>query len=423
MTTMQRTRRCRRQRAEKPQGTPRGSKQICIPMTRDQYQTIWSDAQKVRQFLDELIADHPEIFPPGIEQGYQLTGHLPESKKLPGHQLRQLKLLSGGTFTLRPSFLFTYMTGTVDKLEHPLLLLSLGVPCWVVTAIFKHNDMFWQRLLEQLGRNSLVGTTVRDPARLPQHLAADEHHADWAGKKGYVTMTAGGNCILGVAITRAADEEHLTEGYGQFAEEARRVDPHYAPKTVNTDGWFATQNTVQALFAGVTTILCFLHGFLKIRDRSRKAHDLHQQIWDVYRAANAMEFSQKLTAFLDWFGERSWSKSVQAVVAKLKNHETEYLESYAHPGCHRTSNQVDRPMNRLARFLYAGRGLHGHLDSSELRLRGWALLNNFRPYAKRSGQPRAHQSPAHALSQRQYHRHWLHNLQVSASLRGYNRRT
>ena len=27
------------------------------------------------------------------------------------------------------------------------------------------------------GRNSLVGTTVRDPKRLPQHLAADGHRA------------------------------------------------------------------------------------------------------------------------------------------------------------------------------------------------------------------------------------------------------
>jgi hypothetical protein len=29
-----------------------------------------------------------------------------------------------------------------------------------------------------------VGTTVHDPAQLPSHLAADEHHADWAGRVG-----------------------------------------------------------------------------------------------------------------------------------------------------------------------------------------------------------------------------------------------
>jgi hypothetical protein len=44
-------------------------------------------------------------------------------------------------------------------------------------------------------------------------------------------------------------------------------------------------------------------------------------------------------------------------------------------------------MNRLCRLMYAGRGLHGHQGSSELRLRGWALLQNFRPYAPRLSLP------------------------------------
>ena len=98
----------------------------------------------------------------------------------------------------------------------------------------------------RLGRNSLVGTTVRDPKRLPEHLAADEHHVDWNGAKGYVATTAAAGCILGVGLTKAADDEHLTAAYGEFAEEARNLNPEYAPKTVNTDGWAATQNAFQA---------------------------------------------------------------------------------------------------------------------------------------------------------------------------------
>jgi len=27
-------------------------------------------------------------------------------------------------------------------------------------------------------------------------------------------------------------------------------------------------------------VLCFLHGFLKIRDRCRKARDLHTRVWE-----------------------------------------------------------------------------------------------------------------------------------------------
>ena len=76
-------------------------------------------------------------------------------------------------------------------------------------------------------------------------------------------------------------------------------------------------------------------------------------------------------------------------------------------------------MNRLCRLMYAGRGLHGHQGSSELRLRGWALLQNFRPYAPRGKYPREFESPAHRLNGRHYHEHWLHNLMASTSLLGF----
>ena len=109
------------------------------------------------------------------------------------------------------------------------------------------------------------------------------------------------------------------------------------------------------------------------------------------------------------------------MVEKLWKRTDEYAVAYAHPGCRRTSNAVDRPMNRLYRLLYAGRGLHGHQASSERRLRGWALLLNFRPFAKRSGQERKHQSPAHRLNGKRYSEGWLQNLQTSASLLGRHR--
>ena len=419
MDAQPRTRSCSRERLPLDESTPRGSKQICVPMTRDLYDRLWNDAGEVRRWLEPLIQASPELFPAGIEEGFQLTGHLPESVKMPGIQLRQLRLKKNGeVFTLRPSFVMSYMMGSVEELEHPLLLLSLGVPCWVVTEIFGRNEMYWYRLLERLGRNSLVGTTVRDPQRLPEHLAADEHHVDWCGEKGYVSMTVGGGCTLGVALSDSADEEHLTQTYGHFAEEARDLDPQYQPRAVNTDGWSATQNAFRALFSTITVILCFLHGFLKIRDRCRKAHELHRRVWEVYRAATTEEFRSRMAALPTWCQQGTWSKPVLEMVTKLVNRASEYLVAYSHPGCHRTSNMVDRLMNRLKRVLYAGRGLHGHQASSERRLRGVALLQNFRPFAHRSGQRRQYQSPAHRLSHKQYCLHWLHNLQVSASLLG-----
>ena len=71
-------------------------------MERDQYAQIWNDAAKVRQLLDELIKQSPELFPPSIQSGYQLSGYLPESKKMPRIRLRQLQIKSG-VYSLRPS--------------------------------------------------------------------------------------------------------------------------------------------------------------------------------------------------------------------------------------------------------------------------------------------------------------------------------
>jgi hypothetical protein len=173
----------------------------------------------------------------------------------------------------------------------------------------------------------------------------------------------------------------------------------------------------------LTVILCYLHGFLKIRDRIRKDHDLHGHVWEVYWAATKTEFGKRMRDFRRWWQGKSWAAPVREALEKLWNHRREYAASYEHPGCHRTSNLVDRLTNRLYRVLYAGRSLHGHQASSEARLRGWALLLNFRPYAPRSGMPRADQSPAHQLNHKKYHDHWLHNLQLSASMAGYRQST
>jgi hypothetical protein len=419
MDAPKRTRALNRNRSTDPLQSQRGDKQIVIPMTHEQFDDCWHDVDKMRKFVNGVLAESPELFPACLLKGYAFHGFARPSQKLDGMRLRKVRPQgSGEAFHLRPSFVMSYMTGTTEELALPLLLASFGVPNWVLTLGFGHCDMYWHRLVERMGRNSLVGTTVRDPERLPEHLAADEHHADWNGEKGYVATTAAEGCILGVGLTKAADDEHLTAAYGDFAAEARDVKPDYAPQTVNTDGWAATQNAFQACFATVMVILCFLHGFLKIRDRCRKNHELHRRIWEVYWAATAAEFRSRMEAFRTWFATQTWPPAVGEMVAKLWKRTEEYAAAYSHPGCRRTSNAVDRPMNRMHRLLYAGRGLHGHQASSERRLRGWALLLNFRPFARRSGHERKHQSPAHRLNGKSYSDRWLENLQISASLMG-----
>lgn len=418
MDAQQRTRRVNRDRGERGEQAPRGAKQLVMPMTRTEYDEIWADARQVRAWVDRLLAEAPELFPAGMADGYALHGFDRESRKQPGVRLRQVMLKDGSVYWLRPRFVLSDMAGTVDEVAYPLLLASLGVPAWALTMGFGHHDMYWQRLVERLGRQSLVGTTVRDPQRLPEHLAADEHHVDGCGEKGFIATTAGGGCLLGMALSKSASEEALTEAYGDFVREAHDVKPDDAPQTVNTDGWAGTRNAFRTLFPTIVLILCFLHGFLKIRDRSRQERTLHGRVWDVFRATTAAEFRRLMNELQTWADNQPWTAPVTAMLHKLRDKTDDYVIAYDHPNCHRKSNLVDRLMNRLCRLMDAGRGLHGHQVHSELRLRGWALLHNFRPFAPRGGTPREHQSPAHRLNGKRYHDHWLHNLLVSGSLLG-----
>ena len=124
-----------------------------------------------------------------------------------------------------------------------------------------------------------------------------------------------------------------------------------------------------------------------------------------------------------WCQSQNLPAIVLEMVGKLAKKTEEYARAYDKPGCHRTSNLVDRLMNRLYRMLYAGRGLHGNQASSERRLRGWALLLNYRPFAPRSGLKRDFHCPADRLNGRSYHSNWLHNLNTATSLMGYRKLT
>ena len=116
------------------------------------------------------------MFPARFYQGYCLHGFGRESLNLSDLKLRKIVLANRASYWLRPSFIFSYKTGTADKLAYPLLSAPYHTPFWLLTLTFVHNDILWYPLIKRLVRNSLVGTTVHDPAQLTSHLAADDHH-------------------------------------------------------------------------------------------------------------------------------------------------------------------------------------------------------------------------------------------------------
>jgi hypothetical protein len=153
-----------------------------------------------------------------------------------------------------------------------------------------------------LGRPAIVGTTVKDPSKLPKHLVADEKHTGLEGEKVYVATTAAGGSILGAELAESASAEALEKAYGVFAAEAWLVDEDYAPETVCTEGGEATQSAWEKNFAALTVILCFLHSVLMLWDRCTKNRPLRAEVtaWRIYHAATRAQFGQRIRRFRAW---------------------------------------------------------------------------------------------------------------------------
>jgi len=397
---------------------------VILPITHTEYREKASEAKSFRQWLDGMIVRYPALFPSEIEAGYTLHDMLPASVKLPEVQFRRIKLKgeSSQVLTICSSDVMPYMTGYTDEVEKALFLRRFGVPYWALSYVFGRNDEYWYNMVCHFGRYEIVGATVKEPARLPEHLLADEKHGRFHGEKGYIATTVGEDCVLGASLSLSADEQGLTDSYGVFREEAEHVEADYAPETVNTDGWLPTQKAWQALFPKIVVILCFLHAFIKIRNRTKRRYkalygDIQQFVWDVYHAADRETFFQRMNLLQMWAAERLTGPALEAV-NKLSARADNFTLAFEFPAAYRTSNMIDRPMIPLDRWLVNARYFHGHWQSAELQIRAWALFHNFMPYAPRSNVRKQAISPAHRLNGSVYHENWLHNLLISTSCVG-----
>lgn len=403
-----------------------GSCTIRFPISETEYQRFVEDRDFARAFLEALMGQHPEVFPEPMLRHYVFYGFTAASRKL-GLRCRRVRLgrRSGPVFTLAPSFVLPYMSARTEEVEAGLLLLRFHVPAWVVAYVCGRSAMYWYRLQCTLGRFSIVGTTIKHPESLPAHVVADEKHTWLRGRKAFVAVTAASECLLGAALSQNATEEALKAAYGIFAEEARGLNPDYAPETVNTDGWPATQNAWRALFVAVVVVQCFLHTFLKIRACATKQlaevfEAVSDKVWLAYRAETKRSFSQRLRRLREWAEASLADSTMKRHVLELCRKRARFSLSYDHPGTHRTSNMVDRLMRVLDRSFFTGQYFHGRLDSAELRVRSLALLWNFCPSSPAT--VRKHEGklcPAERLNGYRYSDKWLENLLVSASMNGY----
>ena len=397
---------------------------ICLPFDQTQYPELVADPAAFRKALADFFRRMPEVFPDGFARGYLLKDRR-RSRKL-GLRLRRLRLkATGETFTVRPGFARPYMVGRAADASNPLFLRAFGVPFWALARVFGRDHAYWYRLEVGLGRNSIVGTTLRK-AELPAHVLADEHHQPRDGTKNYVATTVGAGCCLGAALAPTAGADDLGAGYGVFKAEAQDVEPGYAPRTVSADGWAATHQAWVVLFPLVVVLRCVLHGWLAIRSRGKLSDTfaaLSERVWHAYHATTRRSFAQRVRRLWEWTRTHVSASWVVEQVKKLCGRAREYGEAYAHPGGHRTSNALDRVMRAMNRYFDDGQHLHGSAAACGRHVRAWALLFNFRPWHPASARANGGwRCPAERLNKHRYHDDWLQNLLTSASLGGYRRR-
>jgi hypothetical protein len=402
----------------------KGDRTIRLPLAESAYDRFLTDRSYAQDRLEELYEECAELFPDTFLSGYAFFGYTESSMK---QQLlcRRIRLEQGrAVFTIAPAFVMPYMTGRTQDGDDALFLRRFHVPCWAIAHVFGRDAMYWYRLEQGLRRFSVVGTTVKPPERLPKDLVAEGKHRWLQGERVSIATTAAQDCILGASVALSASQAALEKAYGVFASEAQALDAEYAPETVNTDGWQATQGAWQALFTHITVILCFLHAFLKTRDRATKTlreafAQVQKRVWEAYHAPSKRAFSQRLRRLRAWAETALPDGVMQSQTLDLCEKRDQFSKSYDPPEAHRTSNMVDRLMKFLDRAFFNAQYFHGMPDSAESRVRALALLWNFCPSSPQTVRKHAGQAcPAERLNGKRYAENWLENLLVSGSMNG-----
>ena len=395
---------------------------IVLPFTESDYDRFMNDLAFAKEKVAHHFQTHPELFPADMRHGYFFNGTTRVSKKL-NLNMRKLQI-NNHHYQIRPSFVLPYMRGMTDDVEKGLFLLRFGVPFWALAFVFGRYAMYWYRLFISFSTYSLLGTTLRDKAHLPDHILADEHHIRIRGEKAYVTTTVGQDCILGVQAVDKADTETLKAGYKTFKEEAQALDADYQPRTVNTDGWVATQCAWRALFPTIFIIECFLHAFLKVRDRATKSlQDSYDQaadkVWHIYRATTKRQMGQRIRRLRDWAGSHLPDVPMKDNLLKLCEKRKRWLAHLDFPKAFRTSATLDRLMKFMERHAIAAQMFHSDHQKTTQNIRAYALIYNFTPScpAVVENHPTL-TSPAARANHFVYHHNWLHNLLIASSIGG-----
>jgi hypothetical protein len=393
---------------------------LYVPVAEKDYSKFMKDNAYAKQQIQNWLKTQPELFPIPMQSGFVFNGKSRVSKKS-RFQLRQIKV-GNEYYRLQPSWLLPYHQGISTHISKALFLLRFGVPFWALAFVFGRNAMYWYRVFLAIGRFNLVSTTLLKASNLPEDLLADEHHIRQKGNKAYVATTVGKGCLLGIQVSAKSDQTQLRAAYGIFKSEAQSLKPDYRPISVNTDGWKATQNVWKELFEDITIIECFLHAFLKIRQRATAKlentfKEVSNKVWSIYQALNKRSFAQRFRRFKEWAKANIDSSPMKENSLKMCDKAKLFAQFYDRPQAFRTSTALDRIMRYMARHAYNSQNFHSSISATSKNYRAFALLYNFSPLSPQTikDAPVLYSLAAKA-SGVVFSEDWLQNLLICASV-------
>src|SRR3989454_4042741 len=255
------------------------------------------------------------------------------------------------------------MVGRTEAVEKALSLRHWGVPFDALVYVFGRDAMDWYRAELALGRPTIVGSTVKQPEKLPAHVLADEKHTWALGQEVSVPTTVGGGCLLGVTVTDAASADALEAASRDCAQAACALASTSSPTTGCTDGWEGTQSAWWRLCPTGCLLLCFLHSVLTLATRCVRDRDtrtlVRNRVWDAAAACPRAQCSQRQRRRREGAPAHLPEGVGRGLVRTRCGKGPQVAGASRFPGAHRPSNALARLMHHHDRRRAARRYLHG----------------------------------------------------------------
>lgn len=392
--------------------------------SEEQYLQLFANPQAFRVHLIGFFKRNPELKPDWFDEGF--TFHkIYHSKKLP-FSVRQIRPRreSASIVTVQPSFLLPYFV-MHTTLAQAILDLSLSGASY--EAIIRSLSALGEerqtriteekisRIIRRLGRSNLVLSTVKQTENLSTALSVDEKHTKANAEKCYIAMAGTSAVLLGAALLPSCRSESLSHGYGLIAEEIAHLRD-YEVSSVTSDGFASTQIAIREAFPDAISFRCFLHSWLPLRDKYSTNpcfNEASRRIWSIYFAKSARELGQRIRRLKE-YALKTEVAGLEKLLLKVCNRKNQFAYKLNAPGAKRTTNEIDRLMRPLTRYLEKRGNLRGNGYENIYLIRGVALLINFRDYTERTKRKDQNKvNPFFCLNEKLYSKNWLENLYIA----------